>query len=72
METRLMDVNEVAKQLGTSKAYAYKIMRKLNAELEEKGCLIVRGKISRSYFEERYFTARNHEASVEGIKYVSQ
>lgn len=55
METRLMSATEVAEQLGTSKAYAYKVVRKLNAELAKKGCLIVQGKVSRTYFEERYF-----------------
>lgn len=55
MGTRLMDATEVAEQLGTSKAYAYKVIRKLNVELARKGCLIVQGKVSRMYFEERYF-----------------
>lgn len=55
MGTRLMDTTEVAEQLGTSKAYAYKVIRKLNVELARKGCLIVQGKVSRMYFEERYF-----------------
>ena len=55
METRLMSVTEVAEQLGTLKAYAYKVICKLNAELTKKGCLIVQGKVSRKYFEKRYF-----------------
>jgi len=33
-----MSATEVAEQLGTSKAYAYKVIRKLNAELAKKGC----------------------------------
>lgn len=37
METRLMRATEVAEQVGTSKAYVYKIIRKLNAELAKKG-----------------------------------
>ncbi|WP_417041824.1 hypothetical protein [Ellagibacter isourolithinifaciens] len=57
MRTRLMDATEVAEQLGTSKAYACKVIRKLNAELAKKGCLIVQGKVSRMYFEERYFAS---------------
>ena len=55
MGTRLMDATEVAEQLGTSKAYAYKVIRKLNAELAKKGCLIVQGNVSLMYFEERFF-----------------
>lgn len=61
METRLMSATEVAEQLGTSKAYAYKVIRRLNAELAKKGCLIVQGKVSRMYFEERYFAGEPME-----------
>lgn len=46
METRLMSSTEVAEQIGTSKAYAYKVIRKLNAELAKKGCQIVQEKVS--------------------------
>lgn len=56
METRLMSATEVAEQLGTSKAYAYKVIRKLNAELAKEGRLVVQGKVSRAYFEARFFT----------------
>lgn len=55
METRLMSATEVAEQLGTSKAYAYKVIRKLNTELAKEGCLVVQDKVSRAYFEERFF-----------------
>lgn len=54
MTTRFIGATEIAEQLGTSKAYAYKVIRKLNAELEQKGCLIVQGRVSREYFEQRY------------------
>jgi len=58
METRLMSATEVTEQLGTSKAYAYKVIRKLNAELAKKGCPIIQEKASRIYFEERYFAGK--------------
>lgn len=54
-ETRLISATEVADRLDTSKAYAYKVIRKLNAELAKKERLIVQGKVCRKYFEERYF-----------------
>lgn len=66
VETRLMSVTEVAKQLGTSKAYAYKVIRKLNAELAKEGCLVVRGKVSRAYFEERFFAGEPMKAMKRG------
>ena len=61
-----MSATEVAEQLGTSKAYAYKVIRKLNAELAKKGCLIVQRKVSRMYFEERYFAGEPMSVPGEG------
>ena len=55
MATKMIGVDEVAAALNTSKGYAYKVIRKLNAELERKGCLVVKGKVSAEYFEKRYF-----------------
>lgn len=66
METRLMNVTEVAAQLGTSKAYAYKVIRKLNAELAKEGCPIVQGKVSRAYFEERFFAGEPMKTTKRG------
>lgn len=31
------------------------MIRKLNEEMEEKGMLVVKGKVSADYFAERYF-----------------
>ena len=39
-ESIFMKVSEVAKELGVSESYAYKLVRKLNKELEETGCSI--------------------------------
>ena len=35
--------------------HAYKIVRKLNEELDEMGCITMRGKTNRNYYEERLF-----------------
>lgn len=48
-----MRVEEVAKELGVSKSYAYKIVQKLNAELRAKGYLTNSGRINRKYFLEK-------------------
>lgn len=66
METRLTSATEVAEQLGTSKAYAYKVIRKLNAELAKDGRLIVQGRVSRAYFEERFFAGDPMRATKRG------
>ncbi|MCD7740687.1 MAG: hypothetical protein LUI06_00510 [Ruminococcus sp.] len=45
--------DDVAEILGVSNSYAYKIVRKLNAELAAKGYLTVAGRVNRKYFVER-------------------
>ena len=50
-----MTVDEVAEILGCSKAHAYKIIRKLNEELNSKGYIVVAGKVSRQYFKEKFY-----------------
>lgn len=45
-----MRVEDVAKELGISKSYAYKIVQKLNADLREKGFLTISGRINRKFF----------------------
>ena len=45
----LISAKEVAKELEVSDSYAYRLIRQLNAELEQKGFVVVKGKISRKY-----------------------
>lgn len=59
MSAKLIGVDEVCEQLNVSRAYAYKVIRKLNAEMQRNGCLVVPGKVSRSFFEERFFGAES-------------
>ena len=51
--TSFMRVDEVAKELGISKSYAYKIVQKLNAELAEKGYMVISGRVNKQYCRER-------------------
>lgn len=53
--------DEVAATLGVSKPYAYKVVRELNKELQEKGFLTISGKVSRRYFEERVYGLQANE-----------
>ena len=55
MENKFMRVEEVAAELGVSVSYAYKVIRRLNDELKEKGFITVSGKVSRQYFNERVY-----------------
>ena len=53
-EGYFMRVEDVAKELGVSKSYAYKIVQKLNAELKNKGYLTVSGRVNRKFFMEKF------------------
>ncbi len=50
----LMDVKEVMQCLGRSQSYSYRVIKKLNKELESKGYLTENGKVPRRYLYERY------------------
>lgn len=53
MSDTFMRVDDVAAELGVSKSYAYKIVRKLNAELKGMGYLTVAGRVNKRYFMEK-------------------
>lgn len=56
MEKRpYMDVREVKEAIGCGEGLAYKIIRDMNAELKEKGYLVISGKVSRVYFQEKIY-----------------
>lgn len=46
---------EVAELLGISKSKAYTIVRELNEELAAKGFITVAGRVSRKFFEEKFY-----------------
>ena len=50
-----MRVNEVAKSLDVSIPYAYKLIKKLNEELKQQGCITIAGRIDRKYFHEKFY-----------------
>lgn len=47
--------DEVAKELGVSRSYAYKLIKQLNEELRKKGYITVAGRVSRRYFDEKLY-----------------
>ena len=67
MSDRLfMNAQEVADSLGTSKAYAYKLIQKLNEDLEKEGYIKIQGRISKAYlFSKVYGAERKEYASVQ-------
>ena len=52
---RFVTAAEMAVELGISKPYAYKLIRQMNEELEAKGYLTIPGKVSKKFFEEKFY-----------------
>ena len=52
---------EVAGALGISKPYAYKLVREMNEGLKQKGFLTIPGRVSRCYFEEKFYGLRENQ-----------
>ena len=50
--------DEIRKLMGVSRAYAYKLIKQLNAELEAKGFIVISGKTNRQYFNERLYCGK--------------
>lgn len=52
---RFLDVNDVAEYMNISTSKAYKVMRSLNDELRASGYIVIAGKVSKTYFEEKIY-----------------
>lgn len=52
---------EVASELGISKPYAYKPVREMSEELKQKGFITIPGRVSRRYFEEKFYGLRDRQ-----------
>lgn len=61
---QFIGAEELSKIMDVSIGHAYKIIRKLNNELLEKGFIIVAGKVSCQYMEERYYGLQQKESSI--------
>lgn len=48
-------VPEIQEVLSVSESKAYRIVRKLNEELKQKGYMVIPGQVSRHYFIERFY-----------------
>ena len=55
MAKSYMTSKDVAEELGVSLTKSYAIIRTLNAELKEKGYLVITGKVSRAYFKQKWY-----------------
>ena len=50
-----LTASDVSLYMSVSKPMAYKIIRKLNDELDAKGYLTIAGKVNRNYFEQKIY-----------------
>jgi DNA-binding IscR family transcriptional regulator len=51
----MMNAQQVSEDLGVSVSYAYKIIDRLNRELEKAGFLTIHGKVDSLYLSRRFF-----------------
>lgn len=49
------DVNDITAMLDISTGMAYKLIRTLNKELSDMGYVVIAGKISSKYFQEKFY-----------------
>jgi len=54
-ENLFVGAEYVSMLLNVSIPYAYKLIKKLNGELEAKGYLVVRGKVNKEYLYEKIY-----------------
>lgn len=47
--------DDIAQDLDVSIPYAYKLIRELNAELKARGFMTVTGRVSRQFYEEKFY-----------------
>jgi Mn-dependent DtxR family transcriptional regulator len=53
--TPFIKAEEIAAALGVSPTYAYKIIQKMNKELKAQGYMTIAGRVSRQYFQEKFY-----------------
>ena len=52
---RFVKAEELADELGVSKPFAYKLIREMNEELQKSGFITISGRVSRQFFEEKFY-----------------
>ena len=55
MSKQILNVRDVMAALEVSESKAYGIIKQLNSELSAKGYIVIPGKVSRAYFEEKLY-----------------
>ncbi len=50
-DKNFLTADDVAQYMGISVSMAYKVIRKLNEEMKERGYITISGKVNRRFFE---------------------
>ena len=67
MEDRMfITADEIAENLGISKPFAYKLIKQMNEQLIQRGYMIVSGRVSRRYYEEKFYGAGSRKEKTDG------
>ena len=53
--TTFITAQEIASETGISKSGAYRLIQRLNDELDKKGYITFKGRVNRFYFNQRVF-----------------
>ena len=72
MNEKFLEVGDVMQILGISRSAAYKLMRQINSELEKKGYIVIRGKVSRKYFEERIYGINSKDYGISAMEKLAK
>jgi hypothetical protein len=54
-DSMFVRANDIAQDLDVSIPFAYKLIREMNAELKTKGFMTVAGRVSRQFYEEKFY-----------------
>ena len=60
----MMYAEDISKELGISKGYAYKIIKELNQELKEAGFIVISGRVPRAFWETKFYSNRTQIETV--------
>jgi hypothetical protein len=50
-----LTANDISEITGMSAQYAYRLIKQLNEELKDQNFIVINGRVSKKYFEERFY-----------------
>lgn len=71
LRKQYLTAQEVAEAVGVSTGKAYGLIREMNAELKEKGYIVISGKVPISFFQKKYYGFKEAEPEINDSQRVS-